>query len=269
MQIALLGLLLPLAVAHAGGAASGEWQLTFFDDFNGPSLNTSIWSVRNNETHCSPCEPQLYVDSAVTVENGSLVITTARLNGTGIVGPGGQRFNFTSGWLDSSASFSQLYGKFEARMLLPSQKSTGIWPAFWSLPSNKSQCWPTGGEIDVIEYTANGLDNQIFGSYRWGTACGDNKQVLPGAGYPPLGSPPIDWSADYHIFAIEWNATALTFLVDGNAYETKTSGQVILPTSPQFLIFDVAVAWYWPPGPNAVYPARTLVDWVKAWQWVA
>lgn len=32
-------------------------------------------------------------------------------------------------------------------------------------------------EIDIYEYTANALDNQIFGSYRWGTACGDDQQV--------------------------------------------------------------------------------------------
>jgi beta-glucanase (GH16 family) len=266
LTLALLCSTATLATAQSG---AGQWQLTFFDDFTGTSLNTTTWTIKNNETHCSPCEPQLYVDSALSVSNGSLIITTERLtNGSSIIGPGGARFNFTSGWLDTGSSFAQKYGKFEARMKLPSQKSTGIWPAFWSLPTNKSQCWPMGGEIDVFEYTANPFDNQVFGSYRWGTQCGNDNQILPGAGYPPLGAPVIDWSADYHVFSVVWNETSLTFLVDGNAYETKTSSQVILPTSSQYLILDAAVAWYFMPGNDAVYPALTYVDWVKAWQWV-
>lgn len=91
-------------------------------------------------------------------------------------------------------------------------------------------------------------------------------QILPGAGYPPLGQPAIDWSAEYHIFSVEWNATALAFYVDGNLYETKTSSEVVLPTAPQYIIFDTAVAWYWPPGAGAVYPATHNVDWVRVWQ---
>lgn len=179
----------------------------------------------------------------------------------------------------------------------------------------------------MFEYTAtNDLDNQIYGSYRWGTACGANQQVLPGAGYPPAGAPAIDWAADYHVFGMTWSPTNITFYVDGVAYETVTgseavlagseaavaadalpwapaahearalrqrqrrrhgwSGQaapavaaasvsaasgdpsgVLLPTSPQYTIIDAAIAWYWPPGDAAAYPAVTYFDWVRVFQW--
>ena len=152
-------------------------------------------------------------------------------------------------------------------MRLPPQNASGIWPAFWSLPAS-TECWPVGGEIDVFEYTANPLVNQVFGSYRWGTVCGDDNQLLPGAGYPPLGAPPIDWSADFHVFGVEWSPTNITFSVDGNAYETKSAGDVNLPDAAQYLIVNAAIAFYWMPDAAAVYPAYTFVDWVKAWQWV-
>lgn len=47
------------------------WVLTFEDDFSGTALNTSIWQPRNNETHCAPCEPELYVDEDVYLEDGA------------------------------------------------------------------------------------------------------------------------------------------------------------------------------------------------------
>lgn len=96
-------------------------------------------------------------------------------------------------------------------------------------------------------------------------------QLLPGAGYPPLGQPAIDWSADFHVFAITWNASALSFYVDGNLYETKTPPEVggVMPAAQQYLILDVAVAWYWMPGPDAAYPAQTQFDYVRAFAWPA
>jgi len=120
----------------------GSWVLTMSDDFNAPTLNTSLWNVRNNESHCAPCEAELYVAGRVTVANGSLVITTQRDH---VLGPGGALYNWTSGWVDTKGKFEQLQGLWEARVRLPGQNATGAWPAFWTLP-NSTQCWPTGGE---------------------------------------------------------------------------------------------------------------------------
>lgn len=120
----------------ASALAQGAWTLVFEDDFNGPALNASNWNVKVNETHCEPCEPQLYIPSRVAVTNGSLVITTARDN---ILGPGGERFNFSSGWVDTRGKFSALYGRFEARAQLPALAATGIWPAFWTLPATDGE----------------------------------------------------------------------------------------------------------------------------------
>ena len=242
-----------------GAVAETSWILTFEDDFNGTALNTSTWNSAQNWTHCSPCEPQLYETSRLQVANGSLEITTQRDH---VLGPGGQLFNFSSGWIDTENKFAQKYGKFEARMRLPPQNAAGIWPAFWLMPLNGA-CWPVGGEVDIFEYTANFLVNNVFGSYRWGTSCGVDNQPLPGAAYPPTGD--IDWAADYHTFGVEWNATAITFFVDGNAYDTRTNATVNLPTTPMYIIINSAIAYYWMPDASASYPATMAVDWVRVW----
>lgn len=252
-----------LLICALARAASGSWVLSWEDDFNGTSLNTSLWTPRQNESHCEPCELELYVSSALQVSNGSLIITTAADK---VVGPGGQVFNYTSGWVDTKGKASQQYGKWEIRAKLPPSTATGVWPAHWTL-SESSACWPTQGEIDIMEYIAGiPLVDDVFGSYRWGTACDDDKQILPGGGYPP--PPGRDWSDDFHVFSVEWNATALTFLVDGNAYETKTSAEVILPTTAHYTILNTAVAPFWPPGPGATYPVQHVIDYVRVWTWV-
>jgi beta-glucanase (GH16 family) len=248
-----------------GGGGGGSWVPTFVDDFDGDALNTSLWRVRENETHCEPCELQLYVASALAVAGGELIVTTARERA---VGPAGAVFNYTSGWVDSRDSFSQRFGLFEARARLPAQGASGAWPAFWTLPANASACWPTQGEIDVFEYlAADGLEDAVFGSFRWGTACGDDRQVLPGAAFPPAGQPPVDWAAAPHVFAALWNASAISFFVDGELYETKTAGEVILPSDAHYVILDTAVAPFWPPGPGAAYPATTAWDFVHVFTW--
>ena len=76
-----------------------------------------------------------------------------------------QRFNFTSGWLDTEQKFSQRYGRFSVRARLPDVQATNIWPAHWLVPDQSSAdckegvsrcacCWPVGGEIDIMESCA-------------------------------------------------------------------------------------------------------------------
>lgn len=247
--------------ANVMASLDGEYMEVFFDDFSGTELDPEVWDTWNNVTHCSPCELQLYMTNNVQVDNGYLTITTKKESVTG--GPNNDSFNYTSGWVTAKDKMSHYLGKFEVRAKLPAPTAHGAWPAHWLMPQS-DQCWPMGGEIDIMEATASPLQDfyHIVGSYRWGTECTEDKQVLPGASYPSPKET-IDFSADFHTFAVEWTETKLTFSVDGDEYETKTSDEVIFPSAPMYFIFDTAVAWFMPPGPNAVYPATHVIDWVR------
>ncbi|EGD76560.1 hypothetical protein PTSG_07675 [Salpingoeca rosetta] len=244
-----------------------NWTLTLEDNFS-EGLNTSRWEVRQNQTHCEPCEPQLYLSKNVYVANGSLVLKTDRER---VVGPGGQVFNFTSGWVDTKERWYQRFGRFEINASLPDRRSTGIWPAFWLMPNPSTAspvdvCWPVGGEIDVFEYTANPFVDAVFATFRWGPSCGDDKQPLPGSMYPPefrAGS--VDFT-EFHTYAVEWNETTMAFFVDDECYHVKTANEVSIPQDPFYLILDTAVAWYFPPGPDALYPVYHVIDYVRAYK---
>lgn len=162
-------------------AVSGDYTEVFFDDFLGDSLNSEVWSTWNNVTHCSPCELQLYMDKNVKVEDGTLVLTTEKEYN---LGADGNYYNYTSGWVTAKDKLSHMYGKFEVHAKLPAPSATGTWPAHWLMPQS-DQCWPTGGEIDIMEATASPLFEtyHVVGSYRWGTECTEDKQILPGRCY--------------------------------------------------------------------------------------
>jgi hypothetical protein len=54
----------------------GDWSLVLEEEFEGDSLNSSLWKPRNNASHCCPQEPQLYLSNNIDVANGVLTITT-------------------------------------------------------------------------------------------------------------------------------------------------------------------------------------------------
>lgn len=47
-------------------------RLTLFEDFTGSTLNTTRWNVRNNESHCCPAEPELYLADEVNTPASSM-----------------------------------------------------------------------------------------------------------------------------------------------------------------------------------------------------
>ena len=248
------------------------WKLSWADDFQtGPSLNASTWNVKQNETHCSPCELQLYVEDGVRVRDSFLEIATRRQR---VAGPHGAPYNFSSGWVDTKSKFSQRLGRFEANCSLPSNAASGIWPAFWLLPDDESQCWPTGGEIDVFEMVGNALVDEIFGSYHWGVACDEDKAPIPGAGYHPPGSV-REWQARWHVYGVEWREDRLDYFVDGVRYFTRTNKSVALPTAKMFVIFNQAISpTLFPPPANSTPGAPDAYDgdgatlrvaWVRAY----
>ena len=76
----------------------------------------------------------------------------------------------------------------------------------------------------------------------------------------------------YHVFAVEWTETAITWLVDDFVYHTVTpsdlpSGTTWVFHQPFFIILNVAVGGNWVGAPNAstVFPQTMLVDYVRVY----
>ncbi|MDB5257891.1 MAG: glycoside hydrolase family 18 [Chitinophagaceae bacterium] len=240
-------------------------KLTWSDEFNGTSLDQSKWNYQTGDGCPGNCgwgnnELEYYTNSTnnVSVSGGNLALTARNqpnYNGTGR--------NYTSGKLVTAGKFSQKYGRYEARIKAPS--AAGIWPAFWMLADNTN--WPSTGEIDILE-CANANPSTWFGTLHYASTSGDHQSK----GSTWNTSTPL--SNDFHVYAVEWNTTQISWFIDGVLRGTATKAAVVAgggawPFDNQkfFIILNVAVGGNFSgqtPN-NAQYPVSMLVDYVRVY----
>jgi beta-glucanase (GH16 family) len=190
---------------------SEEWVLSWSDEFNGPdsALDPAKWVTDIGGHGWGNNEPQYYTSRRQNVrqEDGNLVIEAIRDKFTG---PDGVERNHTSGRLKTAGKFSQQYGRFEARVNIPSGQ--GIWPAFWLLGDGFStKGWPSYGEIDIMEGVGSTpwkVSGSIHGpGYSAGKSITSSYSLSKGL-----------FSEQFHLFAIEWEPQAIRFYVDDHLH---------------------------------------------------
>jgi beta-glucanase (GH16 family) len=251
----------------AAAGSNGDWTLTWHDEFDGPNgapPDPLKWEIETGGNGWGNEELEYYTARRQNIrqEDGHLILEALQEK---YVGPDGVQRDFTSGRLMSAGHFSQRYGRFEARIKIPSGR--GAWPAFWLLGDDFSTSgWPRCGEIDIME--GNGLsDSEIQGSAHGPGYSGARALT---ASYPlPAGR----LSDHFHVYALEWEPNVLRFYVDGLLYATKTPadlppGAAWVFDHPFHLILNVALRGDYPRAEDhsTVFPMRMLVDYVRVYR---
>ncbi len=224
------------------------WQLTFQDEFDGSSLDATKW-VKRYKWGQSPIngELQAYVDDAFQVRDGILTIVGDKRTAS----YAGQSFQYASGVLCSV--HEQKYGYFEARLKIPAGQ--GLWPAFWLLGKVGSS---GVNEIDVQEILGN-VPTKEYMTVHWGTdySAGHKSDATNWIG--------PDFSADFHVFGLEWTPDSIVWTIDGVERKRHTGDGV--PQVDMYVIFNLAIGGNWPGAPDAttVFPAAYQIDYVRAY----
>jgi beta-glucanase (GH16 family) len=245
--------------AVASQALTG-WKLTWSDEFNGRGeADPTKWVNEVGGQGWGNQELEYYTaGSTNAVQSGGNLVISARDNGASYscwYGP----CRYTSARLTTKGLFSQQYGRFVARMKLPS--GAGLWPAFWMLGDNIDTVgWPKCGEIDVME--------------EWGNAPtsvrGTLHGPLPGGGSYDLGKffqlgP--DLFADYHEYAIEWAPNSVKFFIDDIEYtsygpgDLSGGGRWVFNDQPFHIVVNLALIG----NVTAVFPQSLLIDWIRVY----
>ena len=259
MRLGLPLLLLPLALVSA------EWREVWRDDFNGNELDWTKWAVEENGHGGGNGELQYYLDrpNNLRVENGHLIIEARheKLNMAGVLK------DYSSARIRTKRRADWLYGRFEMSAKLPAGK--GLWPAFWMLPSDeKYGGWAASGEIDIMEFKGHEPD-QVHGTLHFGAPW--PKNLFKGQSYRLTKG---DFTEGFHLFAVEWEAGVMRWFVDGVRYqEQKQWSAAGVPFPAPFdqkfhLVLNLAVGGGFggPVGPETVFPAQFVVDYVRVLQ---
>ena len=255
-------LLLLLAVLLLGRALPGQAQCTklfWQDEFNGPNIDLSKWEL---ETPTNQGTGQLDLPTArpenARIENGKLVLTIRKEEYQG--------FHYTSARLRTYKKLDFQYGRVEARVKGVDTQGNGF--AFWMLGSDyETVAWPKCGEIDIFENTGRTPGRNI------GTAhfAGPNGEDASSQGSVTLPNGQ-KWADDYHVAAIEWSPTAITWFMDDKPYHTLDLTNPLNGyrpfNRPFFLLLSVGMggAYSGPPDATTVTPMSATIDWVHVYK---
>ncbi|MCX6238943.1 MAG: glycoside hydrolase family 16 protein [Bacteroidia bacterium] len=251
-------------LSQSQSESKNSWELVWSDEFTGNQLDTSKWNVlvREQSKHN---ELQYYVPGEVYVENGVLRIRS-RVRKFGSQ-------EYTSGRLDTKGKFAPVYGRFEIRAKLPAGK--GLWPAHWLYPQNRD--WqmetimadavangkegfipeerPWYSEIDIMEFLGH-EPNILYGTLHYYTF---NGQKRSSSG---KWSGAVDYTKDFHIYALEWEPDSMRWYIDGQLLHVSTDG---IPHTPHYLILNTAIGGSWPGNPDSTttFPRFHDIDYVR------
>lgn len=283
-----VALALPLGVSAQTTTPPSGYELRWSDEFNGTSLNTTLWNIEENGNGGGNQELQYYRKENVAVHDGNLVLTARRENYN--------NKQFTSGRVNTRDMAYFKHGIIQARIKFP-KTANGVWPAYWMMGNDYGKVgWPKCGEIDIVETgnadgIKNGTQTRHFGStLHWGTSAGAaHKQY--GTSYLAPETNPLQ-NDDYHIITMEWNGNFMQMFYDLEDFSVSAKSKarfysVSIPSStntsdigyyfqkPFFFIFNLAVGGnytgiYNAGGitamPNAGDEAKMYVDWVRVYQ---
>lgn len=133
--------------------------------------------------------------------------------------------DFLSGTIATHNKFSQKYGYFEARIKIPSH--VGTFPAFWLFHENRVSEGTQKTEIDIMENLGH-APWYVYNSFHYykdvsTSYAGTYNFIKPNpSGQIYTG---IDYSQDFHVYAVEWQPGRITWLLDGIAVNEVYSNE--------------------------------------------
>lgn len=247
---------------------SRSWELVWSDEFEGEAgtpINAEYWTCEVGGAGWGNREMQYYTQStenAALDGSGALVITAREENPENYSCWYGA-CTYTSARCITKGKVEFTYGRVEARIKIP--RGQGIWPAFWMLGANFDQVgWPNSGEIDILENV--GFEPKTV----HGTVHGPG--YSGGSGIGGAYHSTEDFADDYHIYAIDWDADAIRWYVDGVLYNIFTPAELgnrkWVFDHDFFLLLNVAVGGQWPgyPDETTILPQSMFVDYVRVYK---
>ncbi|WP_299050210.1 glycoside hydrolase family 16 protein [uncultured Nocardioides sp.] len=229
----------PIPVPERPEPTERRWEEVFFDDFD--TLDTSVWRVYDGVPGC--CPDALWDSSMVRVEDSTLVLDTAEVDGDWLSGGVGS-------W-DSPTQ--QLYGRWDMRVrtdddALGVTVAALLWPSYGG--------WPP--EIDFYEiFETSPGRRQMTVTNHYGELAADGT-------HPATRRPVRGDFARWHEVSVRWTADEIQVVVDGQAVETVREPERISDV-PMWLAMQTAAKRVDGEDPSFEGGRAMRIDWVRVY----
>jgi len=249
------------------------YQLQWSDEFNGNSLDDSKWGYHEGTGCPNLCwwgnkELQYFTGSNednIYIKEGNLVIEAKNENISGM--------KYSSGRIHTDNKFEFKYGRVDIRAAMPD--ISGTWAALFMLNKNYTidnpgAYWPSGGEIDVMEYLGED-HNTILGTGHYGADFPNNHRYNS-VYYSSQNNQ--KFNEVYYVFSIVWEENSIKWLVNDVEYHSMTpettaaNGQAYPFNDEFYFVFAHSVGGNLPkmePLPEN-FPSFLIIDYVRVYQ---
>ncbi len=244
-----------------------KFTQTFNEEFDG-ELDRSVWSGHYQYGDMTEARKGSYWNQYLAyTQDGRLIIPVTYLED----GMGGKGAGWYTAGIDTDSDapdgFSQKYGYFECRCILP--KGADIWSAFWLMNSGvyeEDGNGKDGTEIDIFESDCYGdlfpnsiTSNLHFDGYGEAHQKNGARQFL-------IKNNPYE---EFNTYGLEWNENEYIFYINGiETFRTDFGG---VSRNEEYLILSVEMR-----GENGIPSEREntpaedaefIVDYVKVYQY--
>lgn len=177
--------------------------------------------------------------------------------------------DYTSASIQTRGFRQWQFGRFEIRARIDT--TCGSWPAIWTL--GISGGWPSGGEIDIMEfYRIKGVPT-ILANFAWG---GEKRGV---AKWDDLKKPlsyfcseDPGWVKKFHIWRMDWNKDSIRLYLDNLLLNEVAVKDCFNPDGfnpflqPHYLLLNLAIGANGGDPSKSAFPLKYEVDWIRIYQ---
>ena len=247
-----------------------DYTLVWNDEFNDDKIDAGKWSHNLGGGCPDLCgwgydEQQYHTNDAQNSfqRDGYLVLNAVSELISG--------YAYSSARINTDDKYEFKYGRIDIRAAMPPAVGTRV--AFFLLNKDFSILkpeveWPSGGEIDVMEYLAEDTDH-LLGKAHFGTDLTTNHKVHSGE-YTAVAHP---FDKAFYVFSIIWEEDRIQWLVNDMVYHeitpaiTSAEGQPYPFNDEFFLSLSLSVGGSLTVEPiSNQYPSYVIIDYVRVFQ---
>lgn len=256
-----------------------EYTLIWSDEFDiDGAPNEKYWSYENGFVRNR--ELQWYQPSNAYCKDGLLILEGREEESPNPLYEKGSKLwqkereniQYTSASINTNGKVEFMYGRVEVRARIPVASTS--WPAIWTLGTSME--WPSGGEIDIMEYYEIDNVQHILANAAWGS---DKRFVgqwsTKAIPFSYFTEKDKDWASKFHIWRMDWDETSIKLFLDDELLNEIPLSKTINGSlgdyknpfkQPHYLLLNLAIRNTGTLPDSDVFPMKYEIDYVRIYQ---